>query len=180
MLNLSGMTPPLDPLEPRNMSSGLAKRTLKNLDFIKNAALAGEDVHPVTQAVNSLLGLLVFPVEKEKNFLAALRDVKFDDHSDLQGVCVTLTKHLPVPSLRVTQFEKCKDLGCFFVRVRNAISHKHLEFSGDSDSRVLADVQVTLKDRQEGRPFNWEITMNAEDLERLSRYVAKRVIDQGL
>jgi hypothetical protein len=50
------MVSPLPPLESRALSSGLAKRTLKNLDFIKNAR--SNEVHPVTQVVNSLLSLL--------------------------------------------------------------------------------------------------------------------------
>jgi len=58
------MSSPLPPLESRTLSSGLARRTLKNLDFIKTAS--SMEVHPVTQVVNSLLGLLVFPIEKEK------------------------------------------------------------------------------------------------------------------
>ncbi len=62
------MASPLPQLESRTMSSGLARRTLKNLDFIKKNASSTE-VHPVTQVVNSLLSLLVFPVEKEEEFL---------------------------------------------------------------------------------------------------------------
>jgi len=51
-----GMVSPLPPLESPALSSGLAKRTLKNLDFMKNAR--SDEVHPVTQVVNSLLSLL--------------------------------------------------------------------------------------------------------------------------
>src|SRR5712691_10434533 len=69
------MASPLPPLESRTLSSGLARRTLKNLDFIKKNASSTE-AHPVTQVVNSLLGLLVFPVEKEKLFLATFSKVK--------------------------------------------------------------------------------------------------------
>src|SRR5713101_8137333 len=76
------MASPLPPLESRTLSSGLARRTLKNLDFIKKNASSTE-AHPVTQVVNSLLGLLVFPVEKEKLFLATFSKVKFKDPSNL-------------------------------------------------------------------------------------------------
>jgi len=83
-------------------------------------------------------------------------------------------------------FGRCKDLSTFFKKIRNAVSHKHLEFSGDPDSRILADVKVTLKDRPNGKrggpppDFDWEVTMTAEDLEKLSRYVADEVIKQCL
>jgi len=58
-------SPTLSQLNQRNMSSGLAQRTLRNLDFIKKGTRTA-NVHAVTQVVNSLLALLVFPVEKEK------------------------------------------------------------------------------------------------------------------
>jgi hypothetical protein len=180
------MASTLPPLEPRNITSGLAKRTLKNLDFIHKAFRDKEDVHPVTQAVNSLLGLLVFPVEKEKKFFEKFSHVKFDDSSDLRGICTTLTEHLPVPSLKVTKFERCPDLGEFFRKVRNAVSHKNLEFSNTDpdkpDSKSLAEVLIKLRDQPFRRgepsgPVDWEITVTAEDLEKLSRYVANKVIE---
>jgi hypothetical protein len=136
----------LPPLESRNLSSGLAKRTLKNLDFIKKAS-GDSDVHAVTQLVNSLLALLVFPAEKEKIFFARFSRVKFRDSSDLSLIRTMLIEELSIPSLEVARFGKCEDLGRFFERIRNAISHKHLDFSGtDPDSRVLAEVKITLKD----------------------------------
>lgn len=146
-------------------------------------------MHPVTQVVNSLLGLLVFPIEKEKKFFATFSKVKFQDPSNLLLIRTTLINRLPAPSLRKTNFGGCKDLGRFFKRVRNAISHKHLDFSGtDPDSRIFADVKITLRDcpsRKNGArcgplDFDWEITMTAEDLEKVSRCVADEVIKQGL
>src|SRR5208282_4398231 len=167
------MSPPLPPLESRTLSSGLARRTLKNLDFIKKNA-SSTDVHPVTQVVNSLLGLLVLPVAKEELFFETFSKVKFKDPSNLLDIRATLIHELPVPSLQVTMFGRCKDLSTFFKKIRNAVSHKHLEFSGDPDSRILADVKVTLKDcRRKGKycgpppDFDWEVTMTAEDLEKL-------------
>lgn len=178
-------------LESRNLSSGLAKRTLKNLDFIKKAT-RDSDVHAVTQVVNSLLALLVFPIEKEKVFFATFSRVKFRDSSDLSLIRSMLIAEISIPSLEVAKFGKCEDLGKFFERIRNAISHKHLDFSGtDPDSRVLAEVKITLKDcvpKKQGKKhipcgspdFFWEIRMTAEDLEKLARYVADQVINQGL
>jgi hypothetical protein len=171
------------PLESRNLSSGLAKRTLKNLDFIKHAVGTG-DVHFVTQVVNSLLALLVFPVEKEQQFFKTFANIKFKDPSDLSTITATITKHLPVPSLQVAVFARCEDLATFFRKIRNAVSHKNLEFSGDADSRFPAAVTITLRDRPSKKgippPFDWEISMTVEDLEELSRFVAKEIIDQGL
>jgi HEPN pEK499 p136 len=169
------------PLEPRSLSSGLAQRTLTNLDFIKKAS-STEDIHPVTQVVNSLLSLLVFPVEKEREFFETFEGVQFEDPSDLEGIQAELIEHLSVPSLQITLFARCLNLSDFFKKIRNAVSHKHLEFAGDSDSRVLKAVTVTLKDRlpKPQAPFDWEISMTAEDLEHLSRFVAQKIIDASL
>ncbi|MGA3043388.1 MAG: HEPN family nuclease [Bryobacteraceae bacterium] len=167
------------------MSSGIARRTLKNLDFIKKNACRA-DVHPVTQVVNSLLSLLVFPVAKDKALFASFeKKLRFEDPSDPSGVCAALIQELSVPSLQVAKVGRCKGLGSFFRRLRNAVSHKNLEFSGtDPDSRTLAAVMVTLRDcpypKGKPGPVDWEITLTAEDLEKLSRYVADDVIRQGL
>jgi hypothetical protein len=171
-------------LNSRNLSSGLAHRTLKNLDFIKNAYAA--DVHPVTQVINSLLGLLVFPVEKEKSFFEKLEHEKLDslDPAAIQAALIT---RFSTPSLVVTKFGNCKDFGKFFERLRNAISHRRLRFSGaDPDSNVLKDVMITLQDckydfsKKKCLPPDWEIRLSAEDLEKLSRYLAEEIIKQGL
>jgi hypothetical protein len=174
------MTSNYVPLASRKLSSGLAERTLKNLDFIKKVSDT-EDVHPVTQVVNSLLALLVFPVEKEKTFFNSFASVKFKAPTDLSAVTATLNQELSLPSLHVVMFQRCPHLSKFFEKVRNAVSHKLLEFSGNPDSRILAEVTVTLKDRlDKDSPFDWQISMTAEDLERLSRFVAEKIIKLGL
>jgi len=169
-------------LESRSLSSGLAQRTLKNLDFIKNAGDA-EDVHLVTQVVNSLLSLLVFPVEKEREFFKGFESIAFKNPSDLEGTKAQLIEHLPVPSVQITSFARCRNLSQFFKKVRNAISHKHLELSGVPDTRMLGEVTITLKDRRQGDPpsaFDWEVSLTAKDLEELSRFVAHKIIDARL
>src|SRR6266851_5444955 len=165
------MASPLPPLESRTLSSGLARRTSKNLDFIKKNASSTE-AHPVTQVVNSLLGLLVFPVEKEKLFLATFSKVKFKDPSNLSGIRAALIQHLPVPSVQVAKFGGCENLSRFFKRVRNAVSHKHIEFSGpgpgpgpDPDSRILVDVTVNNPKSSSLRrvlKLQWVVVMSVE------------------
>src|SRR5260370_23769122 len=165
------MASALPPLESRILSSGLARRTSKNLDFIKKNASSTE-AHPVTQVVNSLLGLLVFPVEKEKLFLATFSKVKFKDPSNLSGIRAALIQHLPVPSVQVAKLGGCENLSRFFKSVRNAVSHKHMEFSGpgpapgpDPDSRILADVTVNNPKSSSLRPalkLQWVVVMSVE------------------
>ena len=51
----------------RNEALGIVQRTRKNLDYIMAASNGCErdEVHVVTHLVNSLLGLVVLPWEKE-------------------------------------------------------------------------------------------------------------------
>ena len=54
----------LGELQGRNGTDEFARRSMKNLDFILNAG-PGADVHPVTQTVGALLGIVVFPWERK-------------------------------------------------------------------------------------------------------------------
>lgn len=177
----------LAPLQSRTLSTGLAQRTLKNLNFIQKAHAAGHaEVHVITQMMNSLLGLLVFPVKDE--FHIPLKAVSLSNPPDFQAVRQSLPAFPLLPSLAVVLFGNCSDLSRFFTRLRNAISHKHLTFSGDPDSRCLSKVTLTFKDREKWKggskqqrdAFDWEISMNAEDLEKLIRYVGEDIINRQL
>jgi hypothetical protein len=169
----------LSPLESRSLSTGLAQRTLKNLDFIKQAFACGEDVHLITQTVNSLLGLLVFPVEREAQFFRPLQSVSLDPPEKIQALHKSLPGFPPLPSLVLTRFEDCGNLGRFLKRLRNAIAHRRLDFS--NDSRDLDEVLITMRDGLgQGGLAAWEIIISAADLEKLSRYIASSVIENNV
>lgn len=53
------------PNNDRNEAYEFAVRTRRNLLAIEKAKTASEPVHVVVQLTNSLLGLIVFPKEKE-------------------------------------------------------------------------------------------------------------------
>ena len=48
----------------RNGTEIFAHRTQKNLEYIVSSAANGKDVHPVTQTILALLGIVVFPWER--------------------------------------------------------------------------------------------------------------------
>jgi HEPN pEK499 p136/Phage integrase family len=171
----------LYPLAPRTLGKGLAQRTLKNLNFIQQVYVGGEtEVHVVTQVINSLLALLVFPVTANE-FKQLFGKEKLPPPGNLEAVRQRLVDLLQVSSLTVSKFKCCPDLNRFFERLRNAISHKHITFSNDPDSRCLPDVMLTFGDRiphSKDPDYDWEITMNAEDLEKLVRYVGEEIINR--
>ena len=92
-------------------------------------------------------------------------------------ICSQLRARFKVPSLKIEKFGACLNERRFFERLRNAVAHKNLSFGGaDPDSKVLADVIVTLQDRRRNARVDWEVSMTAEDLEKLSRFVADVLI----
>lgn len=117
----------------RNDALQFAERTLKNLDYIVAAWREnGADVHPVTDLVNSLLGLIVFT--KERTLMEQIgrkRIVELQAEGwarwDIQ---------LGQPEI--------KTLGELVRRLRNAAAHGRIRFS--SDDRDSREVVLELED----------------------------------
>lgn len=172
-------------LESRSKSSGLAQRTLKNLEFIENAQKHGNaDVHLVTQVVNSLLALLVFPIQSERHFFSLFRRISLPSsvilpQSMAQSIQTKINQTLNIPTLRIRKFGDCPNMARFFKRLRNALSHKNIEF--DSESLDLSLVTVTLRDQvSSNSPVDWEITMSAKDLREIGLYLGDEIVKRGL
>ena len=110
----------------RNDPYGFALRTRKNLDNILAAYDRGADVHPVTQVTCSLMGIAVFPWEHEHK----LEDSKLP---------IAEVFHDPDLEFEVLH-GNIKTLGQLWRVIRNAVSHRGVEFS--SDSRELRDVKM--------------------------------------
>ena len=62
----------------RNEAMGIVERTRKNLVYMREARRAGADVHEVTHLLNSLLGLVVVPWERQKELGANILDVDIE------------------------------------------------------------------------------------------------------
>ena len=105
-------------LRPRNHSLGFAERTIKNLSFIEVSVAKGADVHVVTQIANSLLGLIVFPVER--NFVGQATNRTMSD----------LVKQ-GWPQWEIT-LGSARTLGQLVHRLRNATAHGQMSFSSDN------------------------------------------------
>jgi len=157
-------------IESRNLSTGLAKRTIKNLRFIYAAHEHGLDVHVVTQVINSLLSLLVFPLEKEAAFFDSFTSVALGDPPDFSMVTIALPGFPSLPSLQVREFGACKNVKRFLKRLRNAVSHRRIEFS--SESHDLAAVTLCLTDALPNQPIDWDISLSAFDLLQLSAFTS--------
>ena len=129
----------------------LARRTRKNLDFIRKARGKGEDVHEVTQLVISLLALIVHPWERHSagkfwnSKMSALVKQGWPEWEIAYG------------------HNRCRNLRDMTRRVRNAISHGYISFS--SDSPCLSQVSMVMRDRKDEKsPFFWEASISGDEL----------------
>jgi len=130
-------------LASRADSLGFAERTKKNLLYIEQAKSGGQDVHVVTQIVNSSLGLIVFPWEARAD--KAIRGKLLADLYEL-GWPVWQEK----PS--------SKGLGQLICGLRNAIAHRNVQFS--SEDRAASKVIITFASEHR----DWHATISAYDL----------------
>ncbi len=129
-----------------------ADRTLANLRSIRQAKDQGQEVFEVTQLINSMLGLLVFP---QQTYCDGIPATPLDQLVS-QGW----------PRIRATNFpgfEPCQDLRSLVRYLRNAIAHFNLKFIASNGK--IEGVKVWNNTR--GR-MNWEADLTLDELLRLT------------
>lgn len=134
----------------RNDPLGFAGFAWKNFEFIEQAAIqspTNEDLHPVTQLVLSMLGVIVLQREQNKiQFNQRVRKIKLVSPDWPQWK---------------TMSPSCNTLGALVDNLRHAIAHGHVEFS--SNSHTLSEVMISFRNPGwKGGPWIGEI--NAADL----------------
>jgi hypothetical protein len=137
-------------LSSRSASLGFAERTRKNLLHIQNAFASGNDVHVITQAINSLLGIVVFPWERHA--AASIKDIPLSELAKDHW-----------PQWDVVE-GKCSTLGELIRFIRNGTAHAGIEFS--SDSRAPDEVVLRFSNfpsRSATRP-NFVASIRADQL----------------
>ena len=149
----------------RNDAIQFAKRVLRNLDYVedsKDPAL----VHPVTQLGISLLGLVVFPWERD--FVMKIGAIEL---SQLEAM------GWPKWDINLDDPEKpTKTLKNLIYHVRNATAHGRLTFS--SDSPDLSQVYLTIEDqKQHSTDPYWRATISALSLRDFCKRFVKLLDD---
>ena len=130
-----------------------AERTRKNLRTIEDLQAKGGEAYEVTQLVNSMLGLLVFPRER---FIDQIPQTSL---SDLEA------DGWPVPKV-VGDFPQARDLRELIRYLRNAIAHFNIEFIGEK----IQSVRVwNTKDKR----TTWKAEIGLKEL----RAIAERFTD---
>jgi hypothetical protein len=148
----------------RNGTEIFAWRTQRDLEYIVCSAMKGEDVHPVTEAILALLGIVVFPWEKSA----------FD---------IVKKRKLPVlsgggwPKWRMSGARRVIDLGQLIHVLRNAIAHGNIEF--DSDSRTPSDVIISFTNIPKGKTeSDWVGTIAGDQLIEFCRCFSSAIHEQ--
>ena len=118
-----------------------AERTRKNLRTIEDLQAKGGEADEVTQLVNSMLGLLVFPRER------------FIDQSPQTSLSDLEADGWPVPKV-IGDFPQARDLRELIGDLRNAIAHFNIEFIGEED-RICQGVEYVAKQEDDVEGRDW-------------------------
>jgi hypothetical protein len=142
----------------RNGTATFAARTQRNLDFIVEAARRGSnEVHPITQTVGSLLGILVFPWQ-------------FDAFQTIKRTRLPILYSKGWPRWQVTSQNNTPSLGDFLDKLRNCIAHGDFGFS--CDSPVLEEVTITFSEA------DWSAEIRADKLVEFCRLFTREIADR--
>ena len=140
-------------LPPRQRVEGFAIRTRKNLEHVIEAQTEGQDVHVITQLINSLLGLVVFAWERE-----------LVDYLEPQQLGSLVEDGWPSWDIVPIRDKKWDDtLGRLVYHLRNAVAHGNIRFSSDSHNIEEVLIQVVDCDPNDGAP-TWEARIEAKGL----------------
>jgi len=134
-----------------------ARRTLHNLRFIEGNKTQ-PDVYEVTQLINSMLGLLVFPKEE---FWDTILPIPLKDIPSFQKIHVRCD----------TYKEKCNDLKTLIRHMRNSISHFRIEFRDDKNYVS----HIAMSDQHNGQ--DWQAEMSVFDLREFVVWFIKEIVD---
>jgi hypothetical protein len=140
-----------------NLIHDFANRTLANLDTLKRVKASGEHgpVYEVTQLVNSLLGLLVFPQQK---FVEAIPQ---------RTIAELEAEGWPIPKVSAN-FQQARDLRELVRYLRNAIAHCNVEFTvNDRDEIDGISLWNEKIDDNKRKQINWKAKLLVIELERI-------------
>jgi hypothetical protein len=146
-----------------------AKRTLANLDLVKQASDDGNsDAYEVTQLWNSLLGLIVLPRE---------RDVR-----RLPKIKLTNLHAVGWPDITTAGKLESETFRGLIGTLRNAVAHFNVEFHANDEGEIR---EVSLWNEamdDEGHPLpdhphRWDGRVDIYKLEQLARRIAATYVD---
>jgi len=132
----------------KDLVRDFAERTRANLALVRDAAKTGQNAYEVTQLMNSMLGLLVFPQQEFYNKIPETKLVDLENDG------------WPIPRVRGS-YPQVADLKQLERYLKNGIAHFNLRFTekgGHVDGIIIWNVPPNGKK-------NWEAELKIEELE---------------
>ena len=136
-------------MNPEDIVRAFAMRTRANLKVINALESADLEVFEVTQLVNSLLGLLVFP---QQRYYRSIPEIPLSELARAGW---------PEP-LVVGEFPTVENLKDLMRYLRNAISHFNVEYLSDADGEIRG---MRLWNINRNREKDWVVELSLDDLE---------------
>jgi hypothetical protein len=141
-----------------------ARRTRRNLEELRTLQRSNPkaEVYEVTQLVNSMLGLLVFPQQLYINRIPKT------PLSDL------VSKGWAIPEVR-GNYPQVENLNQLVRYLRNAISHCNLEFLSDGDGNIRGLTVWNTNPRT--KAITWRAELTVDDIEKIANKFTDLLID---
>ncbi len=131
-----------------------ASRTLHNLELIRkfHKTQPKRKAYEVTQLINSMLGLLVFPKEQY------LDDIPDKTLEELKA------EGWPIPEVR-PGYNQAKTLKQLLRFMRNGITHFNVEFLPDHNNEIVG---IVIWNNRPNGTTNWKAELPLEQIEAIS------------
>lgn len=144
---------------PERMLQDFAERTLKNIICIHEvAAIRPCDAFEVTETINALLGIIVFPQQIGKPMIPDIPLSSLPGGEWPQSVISVSNEFLTLRRLMDS--------------MRNSIAHGDLAFIGDEKSDI-ARVSFGGKFKRNGKSIKWTLTMSVSEVSTLVRLLCE-------
>ncbi|NSW54183.1 MAG: hypothetical protein HPY85_16905 [Anaerolineae bacterium] len=150
-------------MDYNNLVKDFAQRTRENLAYIDAAHARGENVYEVTQLVNSLLGLLIFPQQRWVNRVPriGLEELVRRGWPEIH----------PTPRIQAdAHFQQADNLHDLVRVLRNSIAHCNIEISDVDANNEICGLRIWNINRQGDK--TWEAELSIADLRALAENFA--------
>jgi len=140
-----------------DLVADFAKRTRANLETLRGIQIKNDPklrVFEVTQLINSMLGLLVFP---QQRYVDQIPEIPLAE---------LVSKGWPIPSV-VGNYPNPENLQKLVRLLRNAISHFNIEFLSASGGEITG-LRVWNTEPRPPHAITWKAELSVEDLEKIT------------
>lgn len=153
-------------MEYHSLVRDFAARTRANLDVLRKLQRSQKEieVYEVTQLINSMLGLLVFP---EQRYLSRIPQIPLRELTD---------RGWPIPKI-IGDYPQVRDLKALIKYLRNAIAHCNVRFVSN-ESRQIIGLQVWNIPPRGNKP-NWKAELSLADIEKITDKFVQLLLDEN-